>query len=214
MTSLLALDLQVRRYGAEKRLKRFHFRNNICFSYCPCTLFTPREPQVSKMQSNVCNDVHPDEFVPVSWTFNQRSHSTVFHSEYYLTLLPSVVVVLDLWSYKFSAAERGKRKDGLPIRHQLYLLWSWTLHETQWHQPWWLKPTLLTWTYHQLSSNLPAISHTLLGITLYPESIQWIFINVRAKLRYAPSLLNYVEALSEHDFDTSHQVTSRNIEMA
>jgi len=161
MTSLLALDLQVRRYGAEKRLKRFHFRNNICFSYCPCTLFTPREPQVSKMQSNVCNDVHPDEFVPVSWTFNQRSHSTVFHSEYYLTLLPSVMVVLDLWSYKFSAAERGKRKDGLPIRHQLYLLWSWTLHETQWHQPWWLKPTLSTWTYHQLSSNLPAISHKL-----------------------------------------------------
>ena len=78
MTSL-TLDLQVHRYGAEKWLKRFHFRiidNNICFSYCPCTLFTPREPQVNKMQSNVCNDVHPDEFVPVS--FNQRSHSTVF----------------------------------------------------------------------------------------------------------------------------------------
>jgi len=39
------------------------------------------------------------------------------------------------------------------------------------------------------------------------------FINVRAKLRCAPGLLNYVEALCEHDFDTSHQVTSRNIEM-
>jgi len=109
MTSLLALDLQVRRYGTEKWLKRFHFRiidDDIYCSYCLCTLITPRETQVSKMQSNVCkDDVHgPNEFVPVSWTSDQRSHSTVFQSEYYPTLLPSVVVVLDLWSYQSPAA--------------------------------------------------------------------------------------------------------------
>jgi len=58
---------------------------------------------------------------------------------------------------------RRRRQKGGNVRmdYQLYLLWSWTLRETQWHKPWWLEPTMSTWTHHQLSSNLPAISHKL-----------------------------------------------------
>lgn len=52
--------------------------------------------------------------------------TSALHSEYCPTLLPSVVVVLNPWGYESPTTpqtERGKCKDGLSIRHQLYLVW-------------------------------------------------------------------------------------------